>query len=146
MGLFGKKKEAPRPQGVMLGGGHHVDVVGESHYQDALERACGGRSSQGASCEVTAFLVPEPNNQWDPNAVGVYLDEGAGGGFVKVGHLSKDVAVLYKQTGDMLWKKNYWGAVKATIVGGWERGNDKGHFGISLDLGSPPDCLPPEFR
>lgn len=145
MGLFGRKKQE-KPKGILPVGGYSVQVVGESHYQEALERACGGRSEQGASCEVTAFLVPEPTNQWDPNAVGVYLDEGEGGELVKVGHLSRDTAITYKPIGERLWRDNYWGAVNATIVGGWERGTDRGHFGITLDLGSPPDCLPAEFR
>src|SRR5438874_5909045 len=46
-------------------------VVGESHYQDALETICGGRGERGADKAVTARLIYEPENPYDDLAVRV---------------------------------------------------------------------------
>ena len=42
------------------------DVVGESHYQSALNKICGGRSEDGYSLDVEAALVHEDDNKYDP--------------------------------------------------------------------------------
>ena len=53
------------PAGSFLAGdgSYRVEVVGESHYQEALEAICGGRTEEGARQECTATLVPEPTNR-----------------------------------------------------------------------------------
>ncbi|SRR6266568_181651 len=52
--------------------GPPVKVVGESFYQEALERVGGGRCSQGPRFRlITATLVREPHNRYDANAVRV---------------------------------------------------------------------------
>src|SRR3954449_10463112 len=70
--------------------GHHgfVQVVGESHYQDALRTLAGRIGSDGV---FTARLVPEPDNPHDPRAVAVCVD----GDLAKIGHLARDVAKVY---------------------------------------------------
>lgn len=68
--------------------GHEVlEVVGESHYQDALWRIVGAdRGSRRVHQPAKATLVPEPDNPYDPNAIGVWV---AGH---QVGYLGRDNA------------------------------------------------------
>jgi hypothetical protein len=73
--------------------GHHgfVQVVGESHYQDALRTLVARLGSDGI---FTARLVPEPNNPHDTNAVAVVIDDQDG---EKVGYLARQIAQTYQQ-------------------------------------------------
>ncbi len=65
MGLFGKKKEAPRVAGVGGDGRYSVNVVGESHYRDDLvsiiQRTPAAEREAG-EVHVTAFLFRDPHN------------------------------------------------------------------------------------
>lgn len=107
------------------------EVVGESHYQKALERIAGGRSDDGAEHDCIAVLVPEPQNKHDRNAIRVDIDG------MTVGYLSRSDA---RDLGKVLRGKGLGGAiltVNAMIVGGWDRGGgDRGHFGVRLDIPS----------
>lgn len=82
-----RKRSAPQTttvvQAVWLPGPTEVEVVGETFYAAAIREA--ERSVQ-PSGELTALLVPEPDNPHDPWAVAVYL-EGR-----KAGHLPASVA------------------------------------------------------
>lgn len=73
--------------------GHHgfVQVVGESHYQDALRTLVAKLGSDGI---FTVRLVPEPNNPHDSNAVAVVISDQDG---EKVGYLARQIAVTYQQ-------------------------------------------------
>jgi hypothetical protein len=125
---------------VLLNGGVPVQVSGESHYQDTLEQICGGRTREGVEKEVLAVLKLEPDNSWDPNAVGVYVDDR------QVGYLPRDAAVVYQTIGTRLDEQGKAGACRAQIRGGWERRRgDRGNFGITLDLAPPDRCLPDDF-
>jgi hypothetical protein len=110
-------------------GTYSVDVVGESHYQEALEDICGGRTEKGHRLEVDAFLVPEDDNPHDPKAVCIYIQE------LSVGHLDRETARSFQK--QMAAAGAAGRAIKcsAIIVGGWDRGGrDKGHFGVKIDL------------
>jgi hypothetical protein len=50
-----------------------LNVVGESHYQEALWRVVGGRRTGGVRCEARAILVAENDNSVDHNAVSVWI-------------------------------------------------------------------------
>jgi hypothetical protein len=66
--------------------GYLVEVVGESHYQNGLERVCGGRTCDDVEKFCTASLVLEAPNLYDRNAVRIdTLGE-------TVGYLSRDRA------------------------------------------------------
>jgi hypothetical protein len=77
--------------------------------------------------------VPEPANKFDQNAVAVFVKG------KKVAYLARQHAAEYQNV-----LRSYKVGVekincKAIIVGGWDRGgDDRGHFGIKLDLGWPP--------
>lgn len=50
-----------------------VEIVGESHYQDALSAIAGGKTHDGHQLPVHARLIPEDGNPFDPNAVRIEI-------------------------------------------------------------------------
>jgi hypothetical protein len=63
--LFGRSQQPPpgTSRGVIPGPGDYaIEVVGESHYRDALARICGGVSEDGSEVYKTAVFVPEDEN------------------------------------------------------------------------------------
>jgi hypothetical protein len=110
-------------------GSYSLEVVGESNYQKALERICGGRSRDGAEKHVTATLVLEDSNPYDENAVRIDI---AGS---TVGYLSRHDAKSYRGRLKQMGEGSLTQECRALIRGGWDRGrNDRGNFGVRLDL------------
>ena len=108
---------------------YSVDVVGESHYQSALELICGGRTEESQQKIVNAVLVHEDNNAHDSNAVRIDING------MTVGYLSRSNAKEYRKILEEAGYKGINASCSAMIVGGWDRGRgDRGHFGIRLDL------------
>ncbi len=66
--------------------------------------------------------------------------------FKTVGYLARNAAQAFAPVAQKLASKNLIGAAKAVIQGGWERKNDQGTFGISLDLAQPDQCLPDDLK
>jgi hypothetical protein len=122
---------------IKLRGGSEVPVVGESHYQQALLRICGGKSIDGHHRGCIAALIREPHNEYDRHAVAVQIDA------QKVGYLSRDDARAYGLLLERLASEGCVGACDAEIRGGWNRGGgDEGHFGVVLFLAPPRYCHP----
>ena len=88
--LFGLPGQSTTLRGHMVRGDEFVAVVGESRYQHALRSICGRDNGQEVRHDCLAVLVPEPTNEYDPNAVYIEI---AG---KMVGYLSRDDAVEYK--------------------------------------------------
>jgi NAD-dependent DNA ligase len=109
-------------------------IVGESHYQEALEAICGPRSDESEDRRVEARLVLEDDNPYDSMAVRVDIQGST------VGYLSREHARQYR---NQLGKAGYGSAelyCRARICGGWDRGEGgQGHYGVYLDL--PVDHL-----
>jgi len=125
--LFGGQSRRPFLQGDEC---YDFEIVGESNYQDELEKIVGARTEEGCEHYCQALLVPEPANRYDPNAVYVSIDG------LKVGYLSREDAPLYRQ---QLAQQGVRGPAlcDAMIVGGWKRRNSIGSFGVKLDLEWP---------
>lgn len=90
--LFGGREAAGPGRGAkfaLAAGPDDLEVVGESHYQDAL-RALFKPPEGRSRMEVNAILLAEAHNPYDPNAVSVWI-EGR-----KVGHLSRDDAAAMR--------------------------------------------------
>lgn len=105
------------------------EVVGESHYQGALEAIAGRRSAEPARIKTTARLVCEHDNPHDKNAVRVDI------GGRTVGYLDRATAITYRARLEEQGIGKLTLSADALIVGGWDRGNgDRGHFGVKLDL------------
>lgn len=116
----------------ILGDGRYsIDVVGESNYQEALSKVVGGRKPKGVNHTVTAELKLEDENPHDSNAVAVLIDR------ARVGYLSRSDARLFRaEAGDQLESARRI-LCRGRVRGGWNRGpRDRGHFGVTLDIGS----------
>lgn len=106
-----------------------LEVVGESHYQEALEEICGGHTEDGENKIVDAILIHHDNNPHDNMAIAVTIKGHP------IGHLSRENARLYRQRLREAGFAGYPAVCRAKITGGWDRGDgDKGHFGVRLDL------------
>ncbi|CAG0966473.1 hypothetical protein MTYP_01020 [Methylophilaceae bacterium] len=105
-----------------------VDVVGESHYQRALEKLAGEHGPRGASTKCTAWLVPEDDNPYDNKAVRVDIEGHT------VGYLDRDEARTFRRR---LGAKKLTGqptTCDAVIRGGYERNGKKMSYGVSLEI------------
>ena len=128
---FWNKKASSDLTNVRLPGDNsfRLAIVGESHYQEALEVICGGRTEDGVDQVVSARLVAEDSNPYDPQAVHVEV------GGKHVGYLSRQDARAYRDYMGRNGIGSSAGWCPARIRGGWERGGgDFGHFGVQLDL------------
>ncbi|MBI3836176.1 MAG: hypothetical protein HY287_17790 [Planctomycetes bacterium] len=119
----------PQTGSLASSGEFEIEVVGESHYQQSLERICGGKTRDGVEKYVTATLVLEDNNPYDKLAVRVDIDERT------VGYLSRKNAREYRRRLKEVGHPRLICRCPAVIRGGWDRGgDDKGYFGVRLDL------------
>lgn len=113
---------------VLADGDEDLEVVGESFYQENLWLLAGGRSGGSrVRVEVTAVLAAEPDNPYDANAVGVWIDG------LKVGHLSREDARQYRPGLFALQERR--GApiaLPGVIVGGGSGRDRKGLLGVFL--------------
>ncbi len=111
---------------------YSFDIVGESHYQQALESICGGRTDESREKRVTATLTYEDDNPHDNNAIRVDID-----GEI-VGYLNRELARNYRKMMKEAGHPGLKSKCGAMIVGGWDRGDgDTGYFGVKLDLPTP---------
>ncbi|GAB3922822.1 hypothetical protein GCM10029976_012170 [Kribbella albertanoniae] len=112
----------------MLSGDDDLEVVGESHYQDALWSISGARVGQSVRCTVDAVLVPEPQNTYDPNAIAVVIQ-----GHL-VGYLDRQTAGQYVAGLNELMRLH--GAhigLSGVIVGGGHYDDGPGRLGVWLE-------------
>jgi len=140
MALFRKRRAVEQPpvlesQGeqsvevALVTGSVTLEVVGESHRQDALWNIVGGRSTEHVRQEVVAVLIPETTNEYDPNAISVWVNG------LQVGFLSRENAARYRPGLVALWQQHGKPiALQGAIVGGGRRPNgDIGYLGVFLD-------------
>jgi hypothetical protein len=116
-------------------GTYSIEVVGESHYQEALEKICGIRTEEGANLTVEATLIHENDNPYDNKAIRIDI---AGR---TVGYLSRQNARQYRAKLREAGHPGITATCSAKIVGGWDRGQeDRGYFGVRLDLPAEEDA------
>jgi len=141
MGFFTKRHESKQsappsapstaPQSIevtLCDGDETLEVVGESHYQEALWSLVGGPTTEHVRLDVIAILLQEPTNAYDSNAIAVWVNG------LRVGYLSRDNAVLYRPGLLALYQK-HGGipvALNGEIVGGGQRGDGIGYLGVFL--------------
>ena len=112
-------------------GSFSFEVVGESHYQSALQWICGPRKEDGENKQEIALLIFEDSNPHDNQAVCVKIRG------KRVGYLSRDDARTFRE---MVRQANIPDngldlACYAVIRGGWDRGEeDEGLYGVWLDI------------
>jgi hypothetical protein len=128
LGLGARPHPPARPLIVWREGSYPTCAVGESYYQGALSRICGGHNRDGHRFECEAHLIPEPDNPYDINAVKVVVQG------LHVGHLSREDAVRFHE--EMALAGQPGGArCAARLDGGWRTNqHDEGSFGIRLGI------------
>jgi hypothetical protein len=121
---------------VELPGGELVAIVGEASYQPAIAKACGSTTWEYVRCEIDEItVVPEPGNQYDPNAVAIFT------GSDKVGYLSRGDALDYRLAMDALRNGGYdAGVCRGSIAGRGPSGDTK-NLGVFLCLADPDELL-----
>ncbi len=124
----GARQGATTPRVEVLGGGDDLEVVGESNYQSALWAICGGRLGERVRCPITAVLVPEPQNAYDPNAIAVVIAEQT------VGYLDRQTAAQYvRSLHDQMASHGAHIGLNGVIVGGGHRDDGPGRLGVWLE-------------
>lgn len=107
-----------------FGGSADLEVVGESFYQEALRKIVGPTNDR-VRVPVAATLLPEVDNQYDANAISVWVS-----GF-KVGHLSRvDAAMFRPGLLELQRKVGAAIALPGNIVGG---GDGRPSYGVFLN-------------
>lgn len=108
---------------------HEFEIVGESHYQAALQRLAGDHDGQGEAIVCTAILTPEDHNQYDNKAIRVDING------LTVGYFSRDDARSFRRR---LGAKKLTGQAtlcNALIKGGHTMKNGEyANYGVSLAL------------
>jgi len=124
----GAPSSAPKSVEVTLcDGDETLEVVGESHYQEALWSIVGGPTTEHVRQDIIAILLPETTNAYDPNAIAVWIDG------LQVGYLSRDNAVRYRPGLLALYQKHAIPvALRGEIIGGGQRGDGIGYLGVFL--------------
>jgi hypothetical protein len=114
--------------------GPAVNAAGESHYEDALETVASGRTCFGVRIPlITAELVREPTNPYDPNAVRVEANGR------QLGYVAKEDAPRFHAVIDKLAAQDRLTTCRARLTGGWDRGQlDRGSIGLQLLTGRRP--------
>jgi len=130
-----RKKSSPNRYGLYVEahlpgpGTYGFDIVGESHYQQALEEICGGRTEDGAKHKTEAVLYLEDSNPHDNQAVRVDIEGKT------VGYLARSDARSYRKQLKAMGHEGITCKCDAMVVGGWQRSkSDTGSFGVKLDL------------
>jgi hypothetical protein len=130
------------------------EVAGESHYADQIARLFASPpADEWQEVRLTAELIPEPDNKYDPNAVQVQIDGRL------VGHLPKEDAARYADVLAALVAQGWVPRVGASVRGGFLTDAEYDRRGrlvetrrfagsVSLDLAEPhlvvPVNLPPD--
>lgn len=137
MSIFGRARSEQstrpdeRPPGMadgrglaFLGGRQTLEVVSEPPYQDKLWQLVPRRVNlaQRVYVEISAVLLPEPDNPYDAKAVGVWIDG------LKVGYLSRNAAQHY-QPGLVALQEN---RQKQIALSGFIAGSGTGRLGVLL--------------
>jgi hypothetical protein len=116
------------------GGDCGFGVVGESHRQAALRELAGARLQHGETVRFVAELIPELDNQFDPNAIKVCAKESG----AHIAYISRDDAIAYQPIVQALSRRGCVGICRAKLIGGTA---GKPSIGVQLDLCPPPDLL-----
>ena len=125
--------ELPRPVDLGDGVGFEMGIVGEGYYGVEIRRIAGRPQAQGTSVEFTVTLLPEPTNQYDPNAVMVLSDRSK-----PIGYLSREHAVEYGPVFTALAAHGQVAQCRAKMFGGTKA---KPNIGVWLDIDPVEELL-----
>lgn len=108
-------------------GSFPMEVVGESHYQQALISICGKHNRDGHEKEFVAIIALDPSNPHDANAVVVNILNNV------VGYLPKEQA---QRVGAQMREEDLQTVTcRAKVRGGWRTNqHDEGSYGVRLAI------------
>ena len=106
-----------------------VEIVGESHYQDALRHSKDDVKDFGGTDYITTVVAREPDNPYDSGAVKVM-----NGRLETIGYLARKLAAKYGPAIELWEAEGYNIRCQAKLSGGEGR---RLHFGAWLDLDAP---------
>lgn len=114
--------------GVQGDGTFALDIVGESHFQSALNNIAGGKTPDGHQIQTESLLILDDDNQHDDKAVMVAINGNI------VGYLPRKLARQHRNQIAEAGLSNANAECAALITGGWNRGGgDVGYYGVKLD-------------
>lgn len=119
---------------VWFQGDERVAAVGEASYQEALCSVCGSYRWEDVQFDCLAYLLPEPDNPHDPNAVKVMV-EGQ-----HVAYLSRGDALDYRAAVQAMFNQRKAIACDAMIAGRGP-GSETSNLGIFLHMPTPTEAL-----
>ena len=109
-----------------------IDVVGEAHYRDGIDRVVAGPYAGGVRAIYWAQLVPEADNPYDANAVAARING------EHAGYLSKSDAKQYRPILEDLTAAGRQAAVRCDVWYGWNRpGAERGNYSLRVYMDSP---------
>jgi hypothetical protein len=117
----------------LIEGDDLVNVVGTSHYQQALAEITGRKGDEEIRFETQATLVPEPDNEHDPNAIAVHVSGRL------VGYLSRDENPRWQEVVKRLTEHGHVAAAEAMIAGRGPGGGTP-NLGVFLRLPTPTEA------
>jgi hypothetical protein len=113
--------------------GFEMGIVGEARYGVEIRRIAGRRQAQGECMEFTVTLLPEPDNEYDPNAVVVLSDRSK-----TIGYLSREDAAEYGPVFTALAAHGQVAQCRAKMFGGTDA---KPNIGVWLDIDPVEELL-----
>lgn len=133
MSLFNRKpKEQPRIAYLAGDGTFSLEIVGESHYRDALidlTRRGAPEERHRGEVKTAAVLRKEPTNKFDPMAVGCYIEGQL------VGYISRMQCADIHDVMAAAAKEGYSDQMVACdAMIGWNANNPNPPIGVRLDL------------
>ena len=99
-----------------------VEIVGEGHRQDVIERIAGPKEAEGKQMPVGLTLRCEPMNEYDANAIRVEV-YGQQVGFVAADVAARMSPAMCERTGQVL-------EGRGLVVGGWRDSAGEGSYGV----------------
>jgi hypothetical protein len=132
MGLFNRKPKAPALVDLYAVSGQEdcrYNIVGESRCSDHLMsiiRRSSPEDREAGEVTLVAYFVPEPNNEFDPQAIGVWMGDG------RVGYISRSETAEFHELIDRAAQAGGRVVVVARI--GWDTENPSPLIGVRLAL------------
>ncbi len=114
-----------------LATGGHLEIVGESHFQDTFETVVGERWRGGVYWHIVAQIFFIDDNPADPNAVGVMIEG------MPAGYIPRDQANAIRTAILQANPERLPVICKGEIIGGFVRGSKRGSYGLVLDVSQP---------
>lgn len=111
----------------------HMAVHGESYRQPTLRETAKLAGDEDGERVFRAILLPEPGNDYDPNAIAVYSDAG------RVGYLPRERALDYQPVFTEIERQGARAGVCTGVLTGGVPG--KPSHGVVLRLSTPRACI-----